>query len=96
MCTNEGCSICPCEADEIPEALLQNNNLKTLHREGISDDHEYGWVSKAGIHGEKGGKAHSSRLGKVDDSTDHAQQTHVSESGECTYAYIFDLFACVV
>jgi hypothetical protein len=78
MCTNEACSICPCEPDEVPAALL-GTQTPSPNREGLSEENEYGWISRAGEHGKPGGKAHSGSLGKVereDDSVD------VSGSGD--------------
>lgn len=78
MCTNEGCSICPCEPDEVPIALLTEEIQNSKH-EGLSDENEYGWISRAGEHGKPGGSAHSDRLGKVQhESVDdiHLGETH--------------------
>lgn len=60
MCTNEGCSICPCEPNEVPKELIVEDQI-----EGLSDEHEYGWISRAGEEGKPGGKTHSGSLGKV-------------------------------
>lgn len=67
MCTNEGCSICPCEPDEVPKVLIIDDSKNEIftHVEGLSDEHEYGWISRAGEDGKPGGKAHSGSLGKV-------------------------------
>ena len=52
MCTNEGCSICPCDPNEVPTQLL------------VDDEQEYGWIS--GEHGEGGGRRkQSDNLGKI-------------------------------
>jgi hypothetical protein len=47
--------------------------------EGLSEEGEYGWISRAGDHGKPGGEAHSSRLGKVQHEGGLDHQSHSGE-----------------
>jgi hypothetical protein len=88
MCTNEGCSICPCEEGEIPKAWLQEQQEEIgTGGEGESREDEYGWISRAGVkHSQEGGETNSGRLGKVteENGVSHIDQhQQLSKEGVC-------------
>ena len=80
MCTNEGCSICPCAEDEIPRAwLMEQQHEIGTGGEGESLDDEYGWISRAGEkYSRTGGEANSGRLGKVSGTSREGRSHHAS------------------